>query len=219
MLFRSFIDSNQVVLTYYVGLYNGGNTTLTNIKMTDTLSNSVVKTSVVNIGEAPFASYMLENEGVVKYDFGNAILAPDKIAYCAFTVKTKKGLPDGDKVKNKATFFVNNIPYVTQEVFHTIKKNWVIVPITATKDILQQVSIKIFPNPFDTEATILIESEKNDVQKLLMYDIAGRLVKNIETNGAPLIKVQRDDLANGMYVLFALDKNGKKVFSGKLIVE
>ena len=214
-----FIDSNQVVLTYYVGLYNGGNTTLTNIKMTDTLSNLVEKTSVVNIGEAPYASYLFENEGVVKYDFGNAVLAPDKIAYCAFTVKTKKGLLDGDKIKNKATFFVNSIPYVTQEVFHTIKKNWVILPVTATKDILQNVSIKIFPNPFDTEATILIESEQNDVQKLLMYDMAGRLVKNIETNGAPLIKVQRDDLANGMYLLFALDKNGKKVFSGKLIVE
>lgn len=78
----------------------------------------------------------------------------------------------------------------------------------------QQVSI--YPNPFSEESTLLVNRDLNNAT-LSLYDPLGREVKRTENISGSSIKLQRGNLAPGMYFI-KLNQEGKTFFTGKIIV-
>lgn len=67
-------------------------------------------------------------------------------------------------------------------------------------------SIEIYPNPFYNEVTIQ-SGDKLNFSEVHIYNMFGQEVKNIKIVESKIIKIQRDDLPSGIYVLKLTSKN------------
>ena len=82
-------------------------------------------------------------------------------------------------------------------------------------DDLKNKSIDIYPNPAHTYFIIYNYAVENRMVQL--FDINGKLVKNIQTKELST-KVNINDLSNGLYVLRIKEANGKNIRTEKIII-
>lgn len=77
--------------------------------------------------------------------------------------------------------------------------------------------VSVFPNPFNSNATILIGQNINTVgMEITLYDLSGRVVKKIKTSDHKII-IDRNGLNNGIYLYDIINETGK-IKSGKVVV-
>jgi hypothetical protein len=73
--------------------------------------------------------------------------------------------------------------------------------VTSTEEILSENAYKVSVSPNPTSATIRFESEAtNPIQAVQIYDLSGRLVREIKTVNSAFLQVDRQGLPAGMYV-------------------
>lgn len=80
-------------------------------------------------------------------------------------------------------------------------------------------NVSLFPNPFTTSATVILEKEllsKN--VSFHLFDLFGKEVKTITDIQNPELNITRDNLSNGMYT-FKLIRGDNTVSTGKLILQ
>ena len=75
--------------------------------------------------------------------------------------------------------------------------------------------ISIYPNPFNSYATIQLNTEINN-SYLTIYNIFGQAIKNTNVTGGK-IKIDRDNLLSGIYYIH-LTKDNKTIATEKLII-
>jgi len=80
--------------------------------------------------------------------------------------------------------------------------------------------IEIYPNPFSDKLYVAIGGDKRQNYTLQLFDINGRLVRNISVRRIKnnLIIINRYDLQSGVYILNIL-KDNKKIDNKKIIIE
>ena len=79
-------------------------------------------------------------------------------------------------------------------------------------------SLKIYPNPFNTNFTLKIPSEivlKNAMIKI--YDVCGKEVKTVLINSNETI-IDRGELQSGLY-FYTIINNNEKIANGKIVVQ
>ncbi len=84
-------------------------------------------------------------------------------------------------------------------------------------ELTNDVSFKLFPNPFNQSTTLEFANSQKEVFTLTIYDIQGQVVwvnTNIKSNK---VEINRQNLTNGFYI-FRL-QSGSKSVSGKIILE
>jgi len=82
-------------------------------------------------------------------------------------------------------------------------------------DDLKNKSIDVYPNPARTYFIIYNYAVENRMVQL--FDINGRLVKNIQTQ-ALATRVDINNLSNGIYVLRVKEANGKNIRTEKIVI-
>lgn len=94
--------------------------------------------------------------------------------------------------------------------------NIIISPITGIITNTYKLSVEMYPNPMNTELTILISGlESNTQAELKLYDYLGKEVRSQKLkNGTQ--KLYRENLSNGIYFVEIID--GKTVIQKKKIV-
>jgi len=80
-----------------------------------------------------------------------------------------------------------------------------------------QDNIKIFPNPFSASTTIEFANKKNEKYSLLIYNTTGQLVRKIDNISNGKIRIERDNLTNGLY-FFQLRTDSEIIGKGKVII-
>jgi hypothetical protein len=80
-------------------------------------------------------------------------------------------------------------------------------------------SLKVFPNPFHTTATLLFSAPETEESLMTITDIYGKAVKKttIPANTTSLV-IDANSLANGMY-FYTVSKKNTLTHKGKLIIE
>jgi len=81
------------------------------------------------------------------------------------------------------------------------------------------VSVSIYPNPFSSSATLLINGETKDNLYLYIYDLLGQEVKSMFIGNQKEVTIDRDNLVGGMYFYRIMGRNNEVVGMGKVIVE
>ncbi len=76
--------------------------------------------------------------------------------------------------------------------------------------------ISIFPNPFSTE-TKLKTSDNFENASLTIYNTSGQVVKKVNNISGPNIKLGRDNLPNGIFLILMVQDN-KTIMADKLII-
>jgi hypothetical protein len=76
----------------------------------------------------------------------------------------------------------------------------------------------IYPQPFHNRATIEIDNSQNENFTLVIYNIYGQLVREINNITTDKVTIERQDLKSGMY-FFRLTAEGNLLGMGKMIIE
>lgn len=113
---------------------------------------------------------------------------------------------NGVSSNNNFTFYNTN--NLTQQAILDIKYGG----FSSTNEFTTK-TIVTYPNPFDNQITI--ESDSN-ITKVIISDIHGRVIKNIENSKSNNINVNTDNIQKGSYLISIYTKKGK-VITKKMI--
>jgi hypothetical protein len=98
--------------------------------------------------------------------------------------------------------------------------NSISVKLPDTGKGLSNADLWIYPNPMHSTAMVIIQSpQTNSGNELIFYNQLGSEVKRMGNLPSAGLKITREGLPNGIYLLRFVDKNGQSLYSGKLIVE
>jgi len=127
-------------------------------------------------------------------------------------------------VRNDETYHVFTIPIDEAVAMITPDpNNWILCEKTYSPDLpvgigdipIQQVDVRIYPNPLESQAILKI-SDTEEVFALKIYSIDGKLIKTIdrleETN-----VIARDGMEAGLYFFVLQDRNGNTVRVEKVL--
>ncbi len=79
-------------------------------------------------------------------------------------------------------------------------------------------NLKIFPNPFNTSATLQFTNSKNENLTLIIYNAKGQVMQKIKNISCNKITLENGNWPSGLYFFKLQDKNGT-VGQGKFIIE
>ncbi len=216
-------------LEYLIRFQNTGTDTAFRVIIRDTLSFDLDITSIqTGVGSHPY-TFDIYDERVLKFTFDN-ILLPDSSAneleshgFIKFKVSQMANNPIGTLIKNNAgIYFDFNEPVVTNETFHLVGENFVIIHDSlkvGTTELGDEVFLKYYPNPFTDQVTFeLSDPNISSAQELSfsLYDLHGRLLRKESFQGNSFTFYSKN-LANGFYP-FRIETKDGLVYRGKLIM-
>lgn len=89
---------------------------------------------------------------------------------------------------------------------------------TSTKEIDPVFEgVKVFPNPMQEQATILLPADLGKVN-MQLFDMLGKEVRQQSSNGNAYIRLEKGLLAKGMYLFTLTDEQGR-TYSDKILME
>ncbi|MEZ5045870.1 MAG: fibronectin type III domain-containing protein [Chitinophagaceae bacterium] len=80
-------------------------------------------------------------------------------------------------------------------------------------------SISLYPNPVIDNAQLEISSEVSTAQVVKLFDVSGRLVKEVHTQiqkGNNVVTIEMNELTKGLYLIEVFDANGQKSYHQKI---
>jgi hypothetical protein len=122
-------------------------------------------------------------------------------------------------INNKAAIYFDfNAPIITNTCFHTIGTNFVPRVAVSVGEVLNKnISVKAYPNPFQTESTLEIVGAENQVLTLKIVDAMGKTVQT-QTSNQSNLRISRENLPTGLY-FYQLFGDEQLLNTGKLIAE
>ena len=213
---NSYID-------YTIFFENEFEDSIIQIEIIDTLSPFLDTKTFIMGSHSDELSFELHDDGVLKVLFNNINLKgsneplADRSGFFKFRVKLKENVPNGTRIYNRANVFFNYTrPVLTNQVFHTVGKDFISIAIFVPKP-NTLLSAKIYPNPMKNEAILFLDKFNGDEFELEVFDLNGSMVmRKIGTNNQTLIK--REDLSSGLYI-FNIKQKGVLIGNGKMVVD
>lgn len=117
---------------------------------------------------------------------------------------------------------INNKGYVGmgEDTIENLNDLWEYTPDTLCNEGINETNIKNFisihPNPFSLETTISSDKYLENIT-LTFYNLFGQQVKQIKNICGHSIKIYKDDLQSGLYII-QLTQNNKIIATNKLII-
>lgn len=82
----------------------------------------------------------------------------------------------------------------------------------------QKINIDLYPNPFNAYTLIEFENHKKEKHTLTLYNSLGQLVRQIDNITTGQIRIERNNLTNGLY-FFQLRTDSEIIGNRKFIIE
>lgn len=83
--------------------------------------------------------------------------------------------------------------------------------------IINAATVKIAPNPMINQTVISLDDSTNQIQKLRLFNVAGKLIREELFNNQQEIKIVRNNLKTGIY-FYQLITTNQQIHTGKLII-
>ncbi len=215
------ITDEDSVLTYTIHFQNTGTDSTHFIVVVDTLSPNLNPFTVHNLAASyPYSDFTATIKGVLTWTFNPYRLVDSATnpfgskGFITFSVKQNQNLPIGATISNRASiYFDYNTPVATNTVTDTI--NYTTHIFEAGHE--TGISVKAFPNPFSSATNILVTglNEKYDFE---LFDLTGRVLKQLPLIESNHFELQRNALTSGIYFYRILVRN-KQIAYGKLVIE
>ena len=78
-------------------------------------------------------------------------------------------------------------------------------------------ALVVYPNPFDQELNITLNSDQQGTLQLELYDMTGRMIRSTPVVlGAALVQMSTSELPSGSYMLVL---NGDATFPAQLVIK
>lgn len=219
---QHFIEPNTDI-EYQIRFQNTGTDTAFNVVLLDTLPPYLDWESV-QVGVSSHA-YEFDRiaDNVLRFRFPT-ILLPDSTTneaashgFINFRVSQRNDFPLGTVIENKtAIYFDYNEAIFTNTTLHTVDINFLQLISPLEDEFLKKAKITVHPNPFGTQAELIVTNIKNIPLHLELYNSMGRLLYRKEMRSNKLI-IHRDELAAGLYLFQVFHQDGS-LGTGRLII-
>lgn len=217
---QGMIDQTQR-LTYKIRFQNVGTYYASRVVITDELSKFLDLSTLKMEGASHDFDYELKDRELVFKTEG--IYLPDSTTneagshgFIKYSIMPKQGMLHGFAIHNKASIQFDYNDYIeTNTVVNTISRS-----LYLAKNGLIKIHFSI--NPMVNETYVSLKAiDGSDVttkiNRLEIYNISGRLIKEIEGANSIDVRVGRDRLQAGFYLVRAYDEFGM-TYSERLIV-
>ena len=167
-------------------------------------------------GENPVSSYVLMRDDLSNgnwHEVGsvagtqNFIIDPDYSVYLSTS-----------SWRVKTIWSINCTPeYKTPGDYNTSLSNIYNYATSSFTELEKPGNLEIFPNPFSNETVIKLK-DNTEGATLVIYNSVGTQVRKLEAVSGKDIKLNRDNLVDGIY-LIRLSEGNRLIASGKIIIE
>jgi uncharacterized repeat protein (TIGR01451 family) len=215
------IQEEDSVLTYTIHFQNTGNDTAWFVILKDTLSQHLEPATVQNIAAShTITEFTVSGQGILSWVFNPIYLvdsATNEAAskgFVTFKVKKKTDLPLNTQIQNTAhIYFDYNDAIVTNTVSSKLTNPDNVWSLTNDGNI----EVTAAPNPF-TQSTLITVDGVTSEFSFELYDVSGKLIKNIPTVNESRFVIQREEMSQGVYFYSITTANKQKAF-GRLVVQ
>ncbi|MCC6752860.1 MAG: T9SS type A sorting domain-containing protein [Saprospiraceae bacterium] len=208
---RHFIEPGRAI-EYRIDFQNEGTDTAWRVVIEDTLNDRFDLSSFLPTGASHFSTYrLIDRRLTVEFP---GIRLPHRAAsetasqgYFSYSVRPKSELPLQTVLRNVASiYFDSNPPVATNEQFHTLHKDFIVVRLDPADP--EQHVMNIYPNPNDGSFQIACEDLKRDGM-LSVYDAFGNPCFRLPWTGPALQVDLKGILKTGIYFLRISDAQGR----------
>jgi Secretion system C-terminal sorting domain len=208
-------------IEYQIDFQNTGTDTAYLVVLRDTLDVALNPASIrMGASSHPYTWELLD-QGELKITFKDIYLVdsnanePASHGFVQFRIAQQKDLVDGTVITNRAgIYFDGNLPVITNEVFHTIGKPYVLVTFDEEKALAKAT---VTPNPSADFAEITLNNGLIGAKNFILTDVTGRIIQSRTFEGDK-ISVNVKTLPLGLYYFQIIAENGFKV-GGKMLKE
>lgn len=185
--------------TYTIHFQNTGTAPAMNIRLVDTLDANLDLETFQILNYSHYQTANVRNN-VLTFHFPN-IQLPDSTSnpegskgYVQYRIKPKANLALGTQIKNTANiYFDYNDPIVT----NTTVNEYV---TTNSLHENEQVSVKVYPNPFSSSTTVAFGQAMTNAD-IHLYNVYGQEVRKISNFSGTKLSIQKESLTAGIYFL------------------
>lgn len=212
-------------LIYTIHFQNTGNDTAFHIRIEDTLSAYLDKTTFEVLANSHNVNTTMTQNGILNFDFYN-ILLPDSTTnellshgFVSYKIRCLPNIPDETIITNTGyIYFDFNPAIVTNTTVSNMVTAFPIQELSKTSEIdLLNCKISIIPHPLFDESIIRFENLKNEKIILIIRDLTGREIFQIDTFENSITLHRNLFNSPGLYI-FDLNYSGKNNL-GKLLVK
>ena len=170
-------------------------------------------------------TWELRPGNILVFYFNNIMLPDSNVneatshGFVKFEIEQAPNNPDGTLIENTAAIYFDfNAPVITNTVFHTIGSDFITIQLVGTEEVLRpELAVKVFPNPFESSTTLLVEGADFESLELEIVDITGRVIRRLQNQSSNRIQLDRGNLLQGVY-FYRLFADGELLNSGKVVV-
>ncbi|MCP4439594.1 MAG: T9SS type A sorting domain-containing protein [Aureispira sp.] len=220
---QHYIYQNQS-LDYKIRFQNTGTDTAFNIVVLDTISPFLDISSIqVGASSHPY-TWELMGQNIVKFTFSNIMLPDSNInepashGFIKFQIDQIYNNTLGTVIENQAAIYFDfNAPVLTNTTMHTIGEDFITLSIRNPETPSSSIQAKIYPNPMQTQATVVIDSENIENIQFKLYNTMGQLVYE-KQSAVSTFQIEAKNLPQGIY-LYTLEVDDQRIQSGRIIIQ
>ncbi len=87
---------------------------------------------------------------------------------------------------------------------------------TGMKNLKSAGELNIYPNPFNETTTLKFQNPENNLFKLRILDLTGKVLREINDISGSEYILERNDLQQGYYII---ELSGDRIYRGRIVVE
>ncbi|MEM1323525.1 MAG: T9SS type A sorting domain-containing protein [Bacteroidota bacterium] len=225
---KGYGDENYIrpetEIEYLIRFQNTGTDTAFRVAIRDTLSHMLdIETVSPGASSHPY-TFEIRKGNILQFVFNNIFL-PDSTTneaeshgFVKFRIAQRPGNQHGEKIFNSAAIYFDfNAPIITPPTEHTIGINFILLANEEGANINASNNLKIFPNPFETEATIELTDNPRGQATFNLYNLTGRLIQREQFFGKQY-QFKRKGLPAGAY-FFEITVNEQQLGRGKIVLK
>lgn len=209
-------------LEYRIRFQNIGTDTAFNIVILDTLSQYLDVSSFKRGLASHEYEVDINGSNILEFKFPNIMLPDSNInlvgsnGFVKFEIDMLPDLEDGTVIYNEAAiYFDYNDPIFTNETFHTIGIDFIVVDIQEPTS--PGSKILVYPNPFQSQTRFKLNDLHLQDGSFELKDMRGREVYKEAFTGNEF-DFSRGQMQSGIY-FFSITEKGIVINSGKIIIQ
>ena len=201
---EGIIKLSDNLLQYTIRFQNTGSDDARYVRLEDVISDNLDISTMKVIGASHDYQANFNEDRNLNVVFDPIVLPPamtDSLGsqgYFSFTIETTGDLQPNDRIENTAAIYFDfNDPIITNTAVNTIES------ISSIKEVKDNSSFVIFPNPNQGDLTVLLKEEQL-VKSMHLISIDGRVLPALDFQGSGKqykINLKKLGLAQGMYTL------------------
>ena len=210
-------------LEYLIRFQNTGTDTAFNVYIEDVLDENLDLTTLRPLISSHDYEVEFPGGDTVHFVFDDILLVdsftnePGSHGFIRFAIEMEEDLPLGTVLKNQAgIYFDFNEPIITNEVFHTLGVDFVMVTSTY-QPLVPDLEVRSYPQPTSGEWNLTLLDWDEPVQ-LEILDTRGQLVHRAGAERGTITTLV-GDLPAGVYFYRVRSQAGVPLVNGKLLVQ